>query len=451
MNLAIEQICMDGGTQARVQMDWIAINEYAGAMANGDNFPPVIVFSDGDTYWLADGFHRMHAAKKVELATINADVRQGTRRDAILFSVGANSDHGVRRTNGDKNKAVKILLEDPEWSLWADREIARRTGTTHPFVAEVRITLSGNGYQIDKPSKRKTNRNGTTYTMDTSNIGKAEPQEETPAGPDLFAVSEDEPEPQPVPIALPITIHNMEARFLSSYAADVHLVITSPPYNVDIQYNTYGDSSLTYLEMITDIWRECYAAMVDGGRIAVVVPFGVGRNPWVPLASRVAETMIAAGFTLRGQIIWDKGTTGNRTTWGSFRLPTNPGLRDTTECVIVAHKGESDLEIPVEYRCHDDKGSYTAWLADSDYFMSLAQDHWQIAPESARRIGHPAPFPKELVRRLIHFYGFPGCHVVDPFGGSGTVGVVAKELGCQATLFEISEQYCQIATERIHG
>jgi site-specific DNA-methyltransferase (adenine-specific) len=132
-------------------------------------------------------------------------------------------------------------------------------------------------------------------------------------------------------------------------------------------------------------------------------------------------------------------------------MASNPSLRDTCECIIIAQKGSADLAIPDGIKETDAAGSYMPWLKDGDYFMELAQDHWLVPPESATRVGHPAPFPKELVRRLIHFYGFPGCHVVDPFGGSGTVGVVAKELGCQATLFEISEQYCQIATERIHG
>lgn len=130
-------------------------------------------------------------------------------------------------------------------------------------------------------------------------------------------------------------------------------------------------------------------------------------------------------------------------------MSSNPSLRDTTEAIIVAHKGESKLEIPAEHKLQDDKGTYTPWLVDSDYFTSLAQDHWVVAPESAQRIGHPAPFPVELVERLIKFYAYPGAHVVDPFGGSGTVGVAAQRLGCDATLFEISQQYCELAKERL--
>jgi site-specific DNA-methyltransferase (adenine-specific) len=189
--------------------------------------------------------------------------------------------------------------------------------------------------------------------------------------------------------------------------------------------------------------------MTEGARIAVVVPFGVGRNPWVPLAAKIAETLQAAGFTLRGQIIWDKGTSGGRTTWGSFRLPSDPSLRDTCEAIVIAHKGQSKLEIPDGITQRDEKGVHSPWLVESDCFMELAQDHWVIAPESATRVKHPAPFPVGLVERLLRFYAYPGAHVIDPFAGSGTVGIAAQAMGCDATLFEIDAKYCELAKERL--
>lgn len=463
MNLSIKQIRTDGGTQSRAQLDWVAIDEYAGAMRSGDIFPPIVVFYDGADYWLADGFHRILSAEKADISDLAVDVHQGTRRDAILYSVSANADHGVRRTNRDKRQAVTMLLNDVEWQGWSNYTVGHKCGVSESLVRSIRESIYA--LNADKPVARKVTRNGKTYTQNTSNIGKkSEPKSEPEPSADLFAAApEDEPpaaplseipdyvpwEEEPELPSLPIIVHNKDARFLAEYASDVHLIITSPPYNVGIEYDAHADELSTYYSLLRDIWAECFAVLVDGGRICVNVPFGVGRRPWMPMAFAVMQTLTDVGFTLRGQIIWDKGTTGNRTTWGSFRLPTDPGLRDTTECVIVAHKGQSNLEMPAEHRLHDEKGSYTAWLADSDYFMELAQDHWQIAPEQARRIGHPAPFPTELVRRLIHFYGFPGCHVADPFGGSGTVGVVAKELGCQATLFEISQDYSRLAEERI--
>jgi hypothetical protein len=114
--LAIDVIRQDGGTQPRsiVHDDWIA--DYAADMQAGADFPAVVVFFDGASYWLADGFHRVGAAVASGQTDIDADVRQGTRRDAVLFSVGANGQHGHRRTNDDKRRAVDVLLNDPEWA-----------------------------------------------------------------------------------------------------------------------------------------------------------------------------------------------------------------------------------------------------------------------------------------------------------------------------------------------
>lgn len=460
VNLRLDLIRMDGGTQSRAQLDWVAIDEYAADMQSEAVFPPIVVYYDGSDYWLADGFHRVHAAQKAGLTELGADVRQGTRRDAILYSVGANANNGVRRTQRDKRQAVVMLLTDEVWQMMSDQEIARCCCVHWGTVGRIRADLISRN-AIDASVQRTVIRKGAIYTIDTSNIGKNHPsssrqtvhQNVVSTTPDVTVNGEDKGQDVIVePSLLPVIVHNKDARFLSNYLDDesVQLVITSPPYNVGLDYDAHRDELSSYYNLLSDVWAECHRVMMTSGRICVNVPFGVGRNPWTPMALHVMQTLTDAGFSLRGQIIWDKGTTGNRTSWGSFRLPTDPGLRDTTECVIVAHKDQSSLEIPARYRLRDEKGSYTAWLADSDYFMELAQDHWQIAPESAQRVKHPAPFPTELVRRLMHFYGFPGCHVVDPFAGSGTVGVVAKQFGCPATLFEISQVYCRLAEERIH-
>lgn len=480
-DLRVTIIRTDGGTQSRVQLDWLAVDEYTHAMLEGATFPPVVVFHDGQDYWCADGFHRLQAAARAGRELVAADVRQGTRRDALLYSVGANSNHGVRRTNADKRAAVLLLLNDEEWAAWSDREIARRCGVSDPFVGALRPKLSANDLQID----RKATRNGRTYTMDTAAIGRRaeepviapEPlpftDEEEPTvvlivGPESaweekvvlqpneeLKVVKKAPEPPPLPAVQPqaVNIHNTDAaQGIRAYVTEpVHLVVTSPPYNVGIDYDMHADDMGTHLDMLTDVWRRCYEVMEEGARICVVVPFGVGRTPWVPFAARIMETLQAAGFVLRGQIVWDKNTTGNRTSWGSWRMPSAPALRDTTESIVVAHKGNGTLAIPDDVLCADGEGrKYAPWLS-ADYFMELAQDHWAIAPESAQRVKHPAPYPVELVTRLIHFYAFPGAHVLDPFGGSGTTGVAAVQQGCAATLFDISAQYCQLAQERING
>ena len=141
----------------------------------------------------------------------------------------------------------------------------------------------------------------------------------------------------------------------------------------------------------------------------MVAPAGVGRNPWRPLASRVAALLGEVGLTLRGQMIWDKGTCGNRTTWGSFRLPTDPSLRDTTETIVVAHKGSSHLAVPEGCLRRDASGPYSPFMPDADTFMALAQDHWQIPPESASAVGHPAPFPVALGGAADPLLRLPRC------------------------------------------
>ncbi len=123
--LCLSQIRRDGGTQPRASINDETVIEYAEDMKNGDRFPPVTVFYDGEFHWLADGFHRDKAALKAGLTEIAAIVKQGTRRDAVLYSVGANAKHGLRRTNADKRRAVMRLLEDSEWSQWSNNEIAK--------------------------------------------------------------------------------------------------------------------------------------------------------------------------------------------------------------------------------------------------------------------------------------------------------------------------------------
>lgn len=178
-------IRIDGGTQTRAALDAGVVAEYASALADGATFPPIVVFEDvNGLLWLADGFHRHAAAIEAGLAELLADVRQGSRREAVLFSAGANADHGARRTNADKRRAVETLLHDDEWRKWSDREIARRCRVVHPFVGQVRASLvtvtSDPTSQADYEAQQKfanaarlyTTKHGQTATMDTARIGR---------------------------------------------------------------------------------------------------------------------------------------------------------------------------------------------------------------------------------------------------------------------------------------
>lgn len=171
MSLDIATIRVDGGTQSRASLYQNVVDDYASAIGEGASFPAVVVFYDGQDHWLADGFHRYHAHTKLGLAEIDADIRQGTRRDAILYSVGANESHGLRRTNEDKRRAVLTLLSDSEWVNWSDGEIARQCFVSQPFVSKMRPAVTQNVMS----ERTFTTKHGTVATMNTAAIGQPAP------------------------------------------------------------------------------------------------------------------------------------------------------------------------------------------------------------------------------------------------------------------------------------
>lgn len=170
-NIKLAQIRTDGGTQPRAALNEATVGEYAEAITEGAKLPPVVVYHDGCDHWLADGFHRYFAHKKIDALDINAEVHQGTQRDAVLHSVGANSAHGLRRTNDDKRKAVLTLLEDAEWAKWSQSKIAKHCSVTPEYVSRLKAK---EGVSIDRSidSVRTVERSGTTYEQNTANIGK---------------------------------------------------------------------------------------------------------------------------------------------------------------------------------------------------------------------------------------------------------------------------------------
>lgn len=180
--LELAAIRTDGGTQTRAAVNTETVSDYAEAMEAGDQFPPLIVFHDGSAFWLADGFHRYHAALKLQALEVEVEIKQGARRDAVLYSVGANATHGLRRTNEDKRRAVMVLLEDKEWVQWSDREIARRAGVSAPTVGALRKEVTVKLLQSDQtaePAQPATRTGADGRTINTANIGK--PKAETPA------------------------------------------------------------------------------------------------------------------------------------------------------------------------------------------------------------------------------------------------------------------------------
>lgn len=169
--IELSLIRMDGGTQPREAIDSAAVAEYAEAIAAGAPFPPLTVFNDGAELWLADGFHRAHAYRQLGMVEVSCDVIIGTRRDAVLYSLAANHSHGLRRTMADKLKAVRTMLDDPEWSQWSRQRIADACRVTVYVVREARQAMSLG----EKPSEpvKFSNKHGRVGTMDTRRIVEA--------------------------------------------------------------------------------------------------------------------------------------------------------------------------------------------------------------------------------------------------------------------------------------
>lgn len=193
--LKLSQIRTDGGTQTRAEVSVTAIQEYADALLGEATLPPVTVFYDGSEYWLADGFHRYRAHEQIGWREIDADVKQGTRRDAILYSVGANTAHGLRRTNADKRRAVETLLRDSDWGKRPETWLAETCKVSRTLVRSV---IEDNPHLVqkqDRNAEREVTRNGTTYTQNTANIGKRP----APTNPPSFQPAPPSPPAEPAP------------------------------------------------------------------------------------------------------------------------------------------------------------------------------------------------------------------------------------------------------------
>lgn len=216
----------------------------------------------------------------------------------------------------------------------------------------------------------------------------------------------------------------------------VHLAFTSPPYNAGKDFD--GDLSLLeYLRLIRSVAADVYRVLVPGGRYVVNVA-NLGRTPYIPMDAYFHAVHMEVGFAPAGEIIWRKGNGMNgNCAWGSWRSARSPRLRDLHEYLLVFYKasparlerGESDIS--------------------AEEFMSATLSVWDIAPESAKRVGHPAPFPEALAERVIRLFSYVGDVVLDPFVGSGTTCVAAQRLGRRYVGFDIDEEYCRLAEGRL--
>ena len=245
------------------------------------------------------------------------------------------------------------------------------------------------------------------------------------------------------PIELENSIINRDSRSLPLPDNCVHLVVTSPPYNASKAYDE--DLSLSeYLQLLEDVFRECYRVLSSGGRIVVNVA-NLGRKPYIPLTSHINLIMHEIGFLHRGEVIWDKSASaGSSCAWGSFQSASNPCLRDIHEYLLIFSKGDYKLSRSKEERENGRIDTIT-----KDDFIHQTKSIWSFPTESARRVNHPAPFPLELPRRCIEMFTFSGDVVFDPFVGSGSTAVAAKMTGRKYFGCDISSEYCKIAEQRI--
>jgi site-specific DNA-methyltransferase (adenine-specific) len=266
-------------------------------------------------------------------------------------------------------------------------------------------------------------------------------------------LSADDQVPAPRPIEEPF-VHG-DARHMDAIAdGTVALVVTSPPYFAGKEYEEefardgVPSSYLDYLAMLTDVFAECVRTLEPGGRIAVNVA-NLGRKPYRSLSAdviRILEDDLR--LLLRGELIWQKaeGASGS-CAWGSFRSAANPVLRDVTERVVVASKGRFDRARSPRQRAAEGLPHESTMLTDD--FLSSTLDVWTIPPESARRVGHPAPFPVELPEALIRLYTYRDDLVLDPFMGSGSALVAAARLGRRFVGYDLDADYVEIARQRV--
>ena len=198
----------------------------------------------------------------------------------------------------------------------------------------------------------------------------------------------------------------------------LHLMVTSPPYNVTKEYDQ-GPLPGGISSLLARVFRETYRLLVDGGRACVNVA-NLGRRPYLPLAHFITHIMLEIGFQMRGEIIWNKGAgAGVSMAWGSWQSASNPVLRDVHEYILVFSKGPFKRPKP--------QGKENT--ISKEQFMEWTKSVWSFTPESAKKIGHPAPFPVELPYRLIQLYTYTGDVVFDPFMGSGTTALAALKPG----------------------
>ena len=221
----------------------------------------------------------------------------------------------------------------------------------------------------------------------------------------------------------------------------INMVFTSPPYNAGVEYDVHDDTMdfELYLNLLRAVFKECYRVMKKGARIGINVA-NINRKPYIPTADYIYWIMQDLGFLMRGEIIWIKtmGLNSSSTVWGSWMSASNPVIRDSHEYILIFCKEQYHL----------------SWNGESDIgkkeFETFTRGEWNFNPiHTSRKLGHPAPFPVEMPKRAIKLYSYINDIILDPFAGTGTTCVAAKQNGRRYVGYDISKAYCKTATKRL--
>jgi site-specific DNA-methyltransferase (adenine-specific) len=480
--LPLDAITLDEQLCARADgLRQDVIDDYREGVQRGDTFPAVTVFFDGTQYYLVDGYHRYYAHRLERMEMIEADIHQGSLRDARLFSTATNQKHGLRRTNRDKWRAVQILLEDEEWSQWSDNTIAKYCGVSHPFVARVRASL----VTVTSETSTRTYRNryGNHSTMQTANIGKRTAQRPEPILPTTRVFEHVRHLLQSYEVSYPglqvefeqqrqaLTIRVAQSKLTTTQVSvtdrrpslepflnqviqgdclahlphipdnSIPLVITDPPFNIGLIYEgEYQDDKpyFEYLEWLRACLVQLYRIGTPDCRYAINIATDTCKGGSTrTLYSDVLHIAKSMGFQYKSEITW-RLPIFKSTAFGSWGSASAPNIISTVERVMLLYKHQWQKQ---------HKGVSDDLSVD---FLHLVQGFWVVSPEDRQDVSlHLPKLPLAIPVNLIKLLSYKDDVVLDPFGGSGSVGVAAKQLGRPYILIEQAEHYCVAAKARL--
>jgi len=223
-------------------------------------------------------------------------------------------------------------------------------------------------------------------------------------------------------------------------ASSIDLIVTSPPYNVDIKYNSHDDqiSYEEYLEFSKQWIAKCYKLANDTGRFCLNIPLDKNKNGQQSVGADLTTIAKKVGWKYHSTIIWNEGNISRRTAWGSWMSASAPYVIAPVELIVVLYKKEW-------------KKTNGSRLNDiiKEEFMEWTNGVWTFNGESKKRIGHPAPFPRELPRRCIKLFSYVGDAVLDPFMGSGTTLIEACLNNRKGIGVDVDQKYCELAEKRL--